>query len=44
MAKLWPFIKFDAKQVALNQWAKSTDYREPMVGAKIGRRPKSAVR
>lgn len=43
-AKLWAFVKFDAKQTALNQWAKSTDYRVPMAGAKIGRRPKSAVR
>lgn len=44
MAKLWPYIKFDAKQTALNAWAKSTDYREAMAGAKIGRRPKSQVR
>lgn len=44
IAKLWPFIKYEAKQAALNQWAKSTDYREQMAGAKIGRRPKSTVR
>ena len=43
-AKLWAYIKFDAKQSALTQWAKSTDFREPMTGAKIGRRPKSQVR
>jgi hypothetical protein len=43
-AKLWAYIKFDAKQAALNQWAKSTDFREQMAGAKIGRRPKSTVR
>jgi hypothetical protein len=42
--KLWPYIKFDAKQTALNAWAKSTDFREPMNGASIGRRPKSQVR
>jgi hypothetical protein len=42
--KLWPYIKFEAKQTALNQWAKSTDFREQMAGAKIGRRPKSQVR
>lgn len=42
-AKLWAFVKFEAKQSALNQWAKSTDYRQQMDGAKIGRRPKSRV-
>jgi hypothetical protein len=44
MVKLWPFIKFDAKQSALNSWARGTDFREQMAGAKIGRRPKSRVR
>jgi hypothetical protein len=42
--KLWPYVKFDAKQAALNSWARSTDYREAMPGAKVGRRPRSAVR
>lgn len=42
--KLWMFISFEAKQKALNAWARSTDWREPMPGAKVGRRPKSTVR
>jgi hypothetical protein len=42
--KLWMFVPFDAKQKALNAWARSTDWREPMTGARIGRRPKSTVR
>lgn len=42
--KLWAYVSFDAKQKALNAWAKSTDWRQPMDGAKIGRRPKSTVR
>lgn len=44
MTKLWGFVPFEAKQKALNAWARSTDWREPMPGAKIGRRPKSTVR
>lgn len=44
IAKLWPFVPFEAKQKALNAWARSTDWREPMTGAKVGRRPKSTVR
>jgi hypothetical protein len=44
MAKLWGFVPFEAKQKALNAWARSTDWREPMAGAKVGRRPKSTVR
>lgn len=44
MAKLWPYIAFDAKQKALNAWAKSTGHNEQMAGAKIGRRPKSRVK
>jgi hypothetical protein len=44
LVKLWPFVPFDAKQKALNAWARSTDWREPMPGAKVGRRPKSTVR
>ena len=44
MAKLWPFISIDAKEKALRAWAKSTGYRQPMDGAAIGHRNKSAVR
>lgn len=44
MALLWPFIKFDAKEAALKAWARGTDHRVQMAGAKIGRRPKSQVR
>lgn len=43
-AKLWQFVTFDNKQKALLAWARSTDFREPMPGAKVGRRPKSRVR
>jgi hypothetical protein len=43
-AKLWGYVPFAEKEKALRAWAKSTDYREPMAGAKIGRRPKSTVR
>lgn len=43
-AKLWAFVSFENKEKALNNWAKSTDYREQMTGAKVGRRPKSTVR
>jgi hypothetical protein len=42
--KLWAFVPFEAKQKALNAWARSTDWREPMPGARVGRRPKSQVR
>lgn len=44
MAKLWPFIKIDAKEAALRAWAKTTGHNQQMDGAKIGRRPKSVVR
>jgi hypothetical protein len=44
MAKLWPHIPLAALETALKAWAKSTDYREPMEGAAIGRRNKSMVR
>ena len=44
VSKLWMFVPFDAKQKALNAWARSTDWREPMAGARVGRRPKSQVR
>lgn len=33
---LWPFIKEDAKEAALRQWAKTTGYNKPMAGAAIG--------
>jgi hypothetical protein len=42
--KLWTFVPFSAKQRALNGWARSTDWREQMPGARVGRRPKSQVR
>jgi hypothetical protein len=41
---LWPFIPLDALQKALNSFAKSTDYRQTILGANIGRRNKSVVR
>ena len=41
---LWPFIRLDAKETALNAWAKATGHSQQMEGAKIGRRPKSVVR
>lgn len=41
---LWPFIKEDAKEAALRQWAKTTGYNKPMAGAAIGKRNKSQVR
>jgi hypothetical protein len=44
MALLWPFVPFEAKQKALNAWARGTDWRVQMSGAKVGRRPKSTVR
>ena len=44
LTKLGPYIPLDGLQRALNAWAKLTDYREPMAGAAIGRRPKSVVR
>jgi hypothetical protein len=42
--RLWTFVTFEAKQKALNGWARSTDWREQMPGARVGRRPKSQVR
>lgn len=44
MAALWPHIPLDALGKALNQWARLTDFRQPMEGAAIGRRNKSRVR
>jgi hypothetical protein len=41
---LAPYIKLEALQSALTQWAKFTDYNTPMPGAAIGRRNKSQVR
>ena len=43
-AALWPFIPEAALKTALTQWAKSTDYRKQMAGAKVGRRNKTVVR
>lgn len=41
---LWAFIPIKALESALTQWAKSTDYRQTMPGANVGRRNKSVVR
>jgi hypothetical protein len=41
---LAPYIKLEALQSALTQWAKFTDYNQQMPGAAIGRRNKSVVR
>lgn len=41
--KLWPFIKQADLEKALRQWAVSTDYRQTMPGAEVGRRNKSRV-
>lgn len=42
--RLWAHLSFADKEKALRAWAKATDYREAMPGAKVGRRPKSQVR
>lgn len=42
--KLWPFIPLAAKEQALQAWAKNTGHTQMMVGASIGKRPKSQVR
>jgi hypothetical protein len=42
--KLWPFISVSEKEKALRQWARTTDHREQMAGASIGRRPKTVIR
>jgi len=42
-AKLWPLLSLDAIQKAVNAYAKATDWKTPMAGASIGRRPKSRV-
>ena len=44
IALLAPYIRLDALQSALTQWAKLTDYNQQMPGAAIGRRNKSQVR
>jgi hypothetical protein len=41
---LAPYIKLEALESALTQWAKFTDYNTPMTGAAIGRRNRSSVR
>lgn len=43
LVKLAPFIPIKALETALNGWAKLTDYREAMPGAKVGRRNKTKV-
>lgn len=44
LEKLRPYLKTDAIEVALRAYAKATDYRGEIVGAKIGKRNKSVVR
>lgn len=44
LALLAPYIKLEALQSALTQWAKFTDYNTQMPGTAIGRRNKSLVR
>lgn len=41
---LWPFVPEAAKEQALRAWARNTGYTVPMVGASVGKKPKSAVR
>jgi hypothetical protein len=41
--KLWPFIKFDAKEAALTAWAKTTSHNQQMTGARIGKKAKGQV-
>lgn len=41
---LWPFISTDAKERALRAWARTTNYSQPMTGARVGKRPKTVVR
>lgn len=42
-ALLWPFVSAKEKEKALRAWAKTTDYRKPMAGARVGRRNKTRV-
>lgn len=44
MADLWPFVDDDAKVKALKAWAKVTQYKRQMEGARIGSRPKTVIR
>lgn len=44
MAALWPHIPAQAKQQAVNAYARATDYRQSLPGCDIGRRNKSQVR
>ena len=41
---LWPHIKTEWLQTALNLWAGTTGHAEQMPGARIGKRPKSRIR
>lgn len=42
-AALWPYIGVKEIEKALRAWAKATDYRKEMPGAKVGRKNKSKV-
>lgn len=42
-AVLWPFVGAKEKEKALRAWAKTTDFRKPMTGAKVGRRNRTRV-
>jgi len=44
MGTLWPYIGAQAKQQAVNAFARATDYRQSLPGCDIGRRHKSTVR
>ena len=41
---LWPYIGAKEVEKALRAWAKSTDFRKEMAGAKVGRRNRTVVR
>lgn len=43
-ATLWPFIRDDAKLLALKAWAKTTQYKRQMPGAVIEMRDKAVIR
>lgn len=43
-AKLWPFLRQDAIEIALRAWAKTVGHTQQMDGASIGKRPRSVVR
>lgn len=42
-ALLWPFVSGAEKEKALRAWAKTTDFRKPMAGARVGRRNRTRV-